>query len=135
MEKTSTMPTHLHMFALSWCSKSRAFFTAPAAGNYRFYTSVNNYATLQGTWQHQNGTLVTQQLVRQTGVSSIDNYWEKDEQKSPYITLGANQSILLDGSHCCNRNGGHFQVGLFNVSLVGRMVGGVAFSQRLALSQ
>jgi len=59
----------------------------------------------------ENGTNVSEQLVKQTSASSIDNYWQyPDQQWSQYVHLDANQSILLDGAHCCNRHGGHFQV-------------------------
>ncbi|EFJ47176.1 hypothetical protein VOLCADRAFT_92353 [Volvox carteri f. nagariensis] len=83
-----------------YCSRSKAFFTAPRAGNYSFYMSADDYAQLNGTWKQSNGALVSTTLINLQSWTYIDNFFQYASQRSPEVTLSAGQSILLEMNHC-----------------------------------
>ncbi|EFJ47178.1 hypothetical protein VOLCADRAFT_92358 [Volvox carteri f. nagariensis] len=93
-----------------YCSRSKAFFTAPRAGNYSFYMSADDYAQLNGTWKQSNGALVSTTLINLQSWTYIDNFFQSPSQRSLEVTLNAGQSILLEMNHCNGASVGFTQL-------------------------
>ncbi|GFR40479.1 hypothetical protein Agub_g1046, partial [Astrephomene gubernaculifera] len=95
-----------------YCSRMKAFFTAPHTGNYRFYMQADDYGQLNGTWRQSNGIEVTQMLINLTTWTPVDTWFMRSIQVSPPVNLAANQRILLESSHCNGPSVGNQQIGV-----------------------
>ncbi|GIM05166.1 hypothetical protein Vretimale_9611 [Volvox reticuliferus] len=83
-----------------YCSRSKAYFTAPRAGNYSFYASSDDVSQVNGTWRQPNGIEVKTTLIGLSTWTPLDNFFAYASQRSPEMFLDADQSILLEMNHC-----------------------------------
>uniref|UniRef100_A0A383WCP6 Fibrocystin-L n=1 Tax=Tetradesmus obliquus TaxID=3088 RepID=A0A383WCP6_TETOB len=96
--------------AVSFCTRSRAFFTAVNPGNHSFWVVADDFARLRATFADGSSAW----LVNITGYTGGMNEWAASpSQRSRPVLLAAGEALLLEAVHCQSPSGpSRLQVGV-----------------------